>query len=244
MPPREVPLPDYPSDCDHDWTYPQFQGKNLTRGWWSEFAPKGKTDEDDSEFSDFEEKIKAIEELERKEKEAQAKSIKPLITKKNQLASKTLATMKARSAASALSSQTSSTPSFAAPTAAAKARLPSSLASKKPATTLSAPGNTRHTAAKAASNTTLGYSKGRTVSAVKRTPLSSIHQKPNGVVKKENVLPKGPNAGGMSLDELLGLGSLSVDDDGADDGLLGAHPSMLFEEDEESADFQLDMPEL
>lgn len=238
MPPREVPLPDYPDDCwPNDRTYPQFEGKNFTRGWWSEYAPKKHFDEAD-DHKEFVAKLEKLEKQEAEEKAKKAHAVvkaKPVPTKQDPLKNKAPSTIAARKASSALGSRTGGVPSFAAPTAAAKARAPGPLASKKPVTGASATGNIRHTAARAASNTTLGYSKGRSVSAVARRPLDQIHQKQEEK-PATTVMPFG---GGTTLDQLLGL---SLQDDTEDDELGGKPPSS--NEDDALDDFQLDAFEL
>lgn len=235
MPPREVPLPDHPDDCwPNDRTYPQFEGKNFTRGWWSEYAPKKEFDE----AADHKEFVVNLEKLEAAEKAKKAPAVvkaKPVPAKQDPLQNKAPSTIAARKASSALGSRTGGVPSFAAPTAAAKARAPGPLASKKPVAGMSTTGNPRHTAARAASNTTLGYSKGRSVSAVARRPLDQIHQKQEDK-PSATVMPFG---GGTTLDQLLGL---SLQDDKDDDGLGGKKPEA--EEDDPLDDFQLDMPEV
>ena len=252
MPPREVPLPDYPDDWPHDRTYPQFEGKNLTRGWWFEFCPQ--KDDDDDEFSDFDEKLKKIKALEQKKKQQQqAQQAKKTATVKktptlNQttrdpLTSKPPETLKSRSAASALSNpiKPSSIPSFAAPTAAAKARLPSAPVSKKPTNTTTTAGNSRHTAARVASNSTMGYSKGRVVSAATRKPASAVFEESEtpSSAKKSGSTPK-------TLDELFNLQDLDLGDDegfGFDSG-MGKDPLGVTEEDDGLEDFQLDPVEI
>ncbi|KAK4546231.1 hypothetical protein LTR36_002368 [Oleoguttula mirabilis] len=269
MAPRGVPLPDHPDDCfPHDRTYPQFEGRNLTKGWWSEVQPHKDVDGEE-ELSDFEEKLKEVEE--REKRKAARKNVRPAGLQQARKPTTTTAamarppsTLRSRTAASALSSapkQQRVTPSFAAPTAAAKARLPSALlASSKPALgTTSAPGgNARHTAAKAASNTTLGYSKGRAVSATARTPLAGIHEPMSmskyEVVKKKSASPAKvrPVFGGVAtLDELLGLQSLVVGEGEGDDDDLGGFgdsadaPGIGEDEEElEFPDFQLEPIEL
>ncbi|KAK5720048.1 hypothetical protein LTR15_007321 [Elasticomyces elasticus] len=224
MPPREVPLPDLPEDCwPSDRTYPQFEGKNLTRGWYAEFSESKKALESDEEMSDFDEKCRKAEEG-RKAREAMSVERRP-------------GTVKAKGAASALSSITlpkqRAVPSFAAPTAAARARLPAVTVAKRSASgsTVGA-GNNRHTAAKVASNTTLGYSKGRAVSASTRQPLSSIHEKP--AAGRDTAAA----ARNSTLDELLGMHSLSVRDEAeGDDGFGGMSVEDL---DDGLDDFQLD----
>jgi hypothetical protein len=219
MPPREVPLPDHPDDWPIDRTYPQFEGKNLTRGWYSEFAPQ-KDDDEDDEFSDFEEKLKRIEELNEKKKQAKkttaVKKAPMQKTTRDPLASKPAQSLTARGAASALSKKTSG-PSFAAPTTAAQARLPTATKMKKAAATTLATGNPRHTAAKAASNSTLGYSKGRSVSASTRKPLAGVHDRDLPL----SVADDQPSPAKSSIHELFGQ-NLRIEDEDADIGLGGA----------------------
>ena len=231
MPPREIPLPDYPDDCwPHDRTYPQFEGKNLTRGWWSEFAPYKDSDEDE-EFSDYGEKVKKIEERQKGEKAAlQSKKSTPIKnaglqkTTRDPLTTRAPQTLKARSAASALGldSKSSGVPSFAAPTATSKSRAPSALISKKPTTaTHIATGNVRHGAARIASNSTLGYSKGRAVSG------TALEGKKGAPVR-------------TSLDDLFDMtAGLEVDEEG-DEGHGGVLVGL--QEDDELRNFQLDEP--
>jgi hypothetical protein len=237
MPPREIPLPDHPEDLQIDQSFPQFQGKNLTRGWYSEFAPKRDDDDDDSEMSDFDEKVRKFEkdQAEKKAKQHAVVKSKPVPTKRNPLAERAPPTLAARKASSALGSRAPTVKSFAAPTASTKARVPGMLASKKPVVGSTVTGNTRHAAARAASNTTLGYSRGRAVSGAARR-LDDIHKKPE-TRPPGSQLPFGD--GNTSLDQLLGL---SLEDDREDDD-LGGRKNVRFADDEALDDFQLEVPE-
>ncbi|KAF2769243.1 hypothetical protein EJ03DRAFT_327514 [Teratosphaeria nubilosa] len=225
MPPRGKPLPDLPEDgWPADRKYSQFEGANLTKGWWSEYQPQ----KDPEEFSDFEDKLKEFEARERKKKTLAAASANIGEEKKP-------STLSSRNAASALSNAPKGTtkpkarlPSFAAPTAAAKARLPSALASRKPITAVTAPGNSRHVAAKVVSNTTLGYSKGRAVSGAARKTLSTIHK--DNIPSAEQTSPKKP----AFAKDLFGSDSLVVDDDD-----LGGNTAAFDDDNELLADFQL-----
>ena len=252
MPPREVPLPDHPDDCwPVDRTYPQFEGKNLTRGWWSEYSNQADEDED-TEFSDFEEKLKAVEQKERSGGTQGGKKGTPVkkaglqTAKRDPLTTKAPQTMKAKSAATALSG--TSKPSTTANLAAPKARSTSTLASKKPALAPAPPGNTRHTAAKVASNSTLGYSKGRAVSGAARKPLAQLQGKQVSAptTKPRSASPQKKKLGAAALDELFGMPSMDVASD-EDDGLGGKKKSVDAgeeEEDEDEVAFQLDAVQL
>lgn len=242
MAPREVPLPDHPDDWPHDRTYPQFEGDNLTRGWFSEFSKQVDYD-DDEEFSDFEEKLKRVKELEKKKQ--QAKKASPVKKQgfqkatRDPLTTKPPQSLEARSAAAALSNSTKSaaTARVAAPTATSKARLPSAVISKKPANVFSTTGNPRHTAAKVASNSTLGYTKGRAVSGFARKPSPTTHGNPKSSGEDGKALPAKPAA---SLDELFGFQNLNVEDD----SLGGSAEENLGELDDEDQVFQLESVDL
>jgi hypothetical protein len=210
MPPRGVPLPDHPDDWPIDRTYPQFEGKNLTRGWLSEFAPI--KDDNEDELAELNAKIKRIEELNAKKKTQQAKKTTGMRTSPMQktnrdpLTAKPAQGLSSKSAASALSSSTK--PSLGK---AAKTPAPSALASKKTMPSIVAPGNPRHTAAKVASNSTLGYSKGRAVSASTRKPLTGLTA--TGDKAKSSTENNTPFSSGRmkTIEELFDLDNLMID---------------------------------
>lgn len=252
MPPRETPLPDHPDDCwPIDRTYPQFEGKNLTRGWWGAFSQPVDEDED-TEFSDFEEKLKRVEQREKKAGGAPtAKKGTPVkkeaglqAVKRDPLSERAPQTVRAKSAASALA-RTSKPPTTTASLAAPKARPMSNLLSKKTAAQPTAPGNTRHTAAKVASNSTLGYSKGRAVSGAARRPLAQLQGKQvfAPTAKARAASPQKKMLGAAALDELFGMPDLDIASD-EDDGLGGRVTGGFGDEEDELDGFQLDAVEL
>nr|OQO23456.1 hypothetical protein B0A51_08703 [Rachicladosporium sp. CCFEE 5018] len=233
MPPQPTPLPDHPTDCwPNDRTYPQFEGRNFTRGVWDGLFPTKQDDEESTEMSDLDEQIRALESKQAAERVKKESPVvvrtKTVPVKKDPLRERGAGTMVARKAAGALGARVDGVPGFAAPTAAAKARMPTMLASKKPT---APPGNTRHTVAKVASNTTLGYSKGRVVSAAARKPLGGVHEQ----VGVKQVTAQMPFGGGTTLDMLLGLGLGDEDEDEA----FGGVKLEDVEEDEALQDFQL-----
>ncbi|KAI7235127.1 hypothetical protein KC330_g4498 [Hortaea werneckii] len=221
MPPRGEPLPDHPDDIwPHDTTYPQFQGDNLTKGWWSETKPRSNREPEDFLFGDFDKKYEELEQKEKAQKAAATASThakkqsaplssralprsNPPIKNSASTMKKAPSTLTSKTAASALSYQqqpkptSRAVPSFAAPTAAAKARAPSSILPSRNKPPVSNPypnvrstaGRTgkpataatpsSHTAARVASNSTLGYSRGRQVSANRhKSPLEDLYQAP------------------------------------------------------------------
>lgn len=240
MPPREVPLNNDPDDIlPLSMNLNALKGKNLTKGWWSEYSGKAENDED-SELSDFEEKVRKAEAEHKKRDTQKSKPVtKPSAGKAAPAGPTKFAptTVQARKAASVLSSRhttKAAVPSFTAPTAMAKARLAGSImpAGRKPAPAL---GNSRFAAAKAASNSTIGYSKGRSVSATTRPPLSNLSSRPQAKSKVEE-----PNRG--TLDDLAGFGTMDLDDDEDGDSGFGVNRSgldVLLDDDEEEL-FQLD----
>jgi hypothetical protein len=249
MAPREVPLLDHPDDVwPHDREYPELQGGNFTRGFFSTYGALRERDEDSG--SDFEEECRQAELRAAREKK----------TQKHALATK-FPTITAKRAASALSSNSSAfsrptstavTPSFAAPTAAVRARQPAVAVVKKPSPL---DRNPRFTAAKTASNSTIGYSRGRVVSAsADRQPLARMHTRPGNAAEHDPQssmnerrskmtsyeLASPPRKHIMQLSELhLGLNN---DDDHDDSDITSPEHNMADHDDDELEDFQLAMP--
>jgi hypothetical protein len=159
-------------------------------------------------------------------------------------------TIMSRSAAAALSksSKTSSAPSFAAPTTAAKARVPlGGILGRKVRPSPAAEATfARHVTASAASHSTLGYAKGRAASSNLKKPLSSIFKdgsegQKNGV----NAVASAPPA--PKFDPLKELEDMirtrDLKDNDAEDDLFGNGGGVPLVEDDEYADFQMKMPE-
>ncbi|RMY30364.1 hypothetical protein D0866_08053 [Hortaea werneckii] len=276
MPPRGEPLPDYPDDIwPHDTTYPQFQGDNLTKGWWSETKPRSNREPEDFLFGDFNKRYEELEQKEKAQKAAATASThakkqsaplssralprsNPSIKNSTSTTKKAPSTLTSKTAASALSSQqqlkptSRAVPSFAAPTAAAKARAPSSILPSRNKLPVSNPypnvrGNvgrpgksattagtvSSHTAARVASNSTLGYSRGRQVSANRhKIPLEELYQAPppshpslpgakdeeksTATESQQPQVPRSANDGKedrerTNFDDLLGLQGLGLD---------------------------------
>jgi hypothetical protein len=229
MPPREIPLPDHPDEIwPHDRQYPELSAKNFVRSWWSEHARRAGEEDD----SDFEERYRKAVDEEKRRDEAKLKSTIARST-----------TVTARDAVSALSN--SSRParprpasSFAAPTIAVKARQPAVI--KKPSPIDRHP---RFTAAKAASNNTIGYSKGRAVSSSSMRSLGDIHVRPASAAAAAPVRDVVPDeVKERALKTSLKLSELFIADD--DDGNALNFPSVVKNTDDddldELEDFQLD----
>jgi len=234
MPPREVPLPDHPDDWPHDRTYPQFEGANLTRGWRSAFArdqPDG-----NEELSDFEEKLKSVQQRCRlggiiqhtKSSPAAKRPANLNVSAKDPLTANSRQNISSKDAVLALAgtSRANGTPRFAAPTATSRSRNPSSAVSKKPAS--AALGNARHNAARVASNSTLGYSKGRAVSSGSRKDATEAHLTSDRIQRNAS--------GRTALDDLfMTTDYLTLADE------TSARPqSLLLEDNAALTDFQLE----
>lgn len=199
MPPKEVPLPDDMDDyLPRDWKFPMFEGKNMTRGIWEayhnpieddgrtklrrEFEEgldrdiKKKNEEFDKMFAEQWEKDQAEARrhfgVESPKKTAPKASIKPDALKKKATGPSTL---KAKSAVSAFSEAPK--PHYAAPTAAAKSKIPAGLISSRRSSKAAVdPSASRHAAATAASKSTIGYAQGRAArtNTTARQPLSNV----------------------------------------------------------------------
>lgn len=178
--------------------------------------------------------------------ELEAKRLQGLSKKKAEKPKPTrqVSTMQSRAAARALSQ-------LPRPTVQPKPRVASTAKSRiipsvVPKRKVPAPTNTssmRHTAAVATSRTTLGYAKGRGVSSVLRTRSSQENvKKPKAtktIVSPERFvqLYGTPPFGTEMWLRCKTAGLLDTEDE--DRGLLDEIPPLVYEEDEESANFQL-----
>jgi hypothetical protein len=239
MPPREVPLNDDPIDIlPHEMNLDVLRGANLTTGCWSEYTQQFK-DDDNSDLSDFEEKCKKAR-VNGKQRETKSSipaakaSLAGTVTSVRSRPPP--ATIRAKHAASVLSSRATSKAlapkSFGPPLA--KARFTSSSNATDARKAVPNSGN-RFVATKPASRNTIGYSKGRAVSASARASTSEPHSRP----KTTTVPPQQKS----TLNDLL---KLSVLDSPEDDGLLtlnkshDAFAAIVDDEESEEGIFQLD----
>jgi hypothetical protein len=188
MPPKEVPLADDMGDyLPKDWKFPMFEGKNMTRGIYEAYHNPIEDDGRPKKLREFEEGL-AREKKQRDidfdkvfsaqmaADDAEVRRHMGIEAPKPKRATTNISTLKARSAAQALS-LTSSKPSFAAPTAATKSRVPTGfISSKKTTKPLIEPTPSRRAAAVAASHSTIGYAQGRAGRAAPaaRKPLSNV----------------------------------------------------------------------
>ncbi|KAJ5577894.1 uncharacterized protein N7459_006858 [Penicillium hispanicum] len=202
MPPKPTDLPDVPDDITYDTSFPQFRPKNRALGLESvygkqEIGGDGLTKKQRKFQEDSVKYDKMVDEMimkqldsigltEQSEDEAlnpgpQLQSARPRGPSANARSTRNISTLRSREAAAALSAPKPRTnPPRAA--AAPKSRVPSvsSLLVPKPKTREpSNPSSMRNTAAAVNSNTTLGYSKGRSISSNLRE--KSTTQNPSSI---------------------------------------------------------------
>ncbi|KAM3414860.1 hypothetical protein BST61_g10003 [Cercospora zeina] len=231
MAPRGVPLNDDPDDIlPHPMNMDLLKGENLTRGWWAEYSQRDM----DDDFSDLEEKLKKAEAQWKKDEAKKASKPPTSRTVTGSDPKAAPSSLRARTAASALASKPAAR---TAPMARARLTGPATSAARKPTP---AAGNPRFAAAKAASNSTIGYSKGRSVSTSTRPPLSSMQSRPQA--PKEPAQPKS-----NTLDNLLKLSALELntaneDEDEDEQAPAPANNALdaLFGDEDEDEVFQLD----
>jgi hypothetical protein len=275
MPPKEVPLAD---DMDEylpkDWNFPKIDAQSMSRGILA--AYHNPLDDDG-----VPKKLRAFEaELAREKKQRdvdfdavfaaqQARDDAevrrdmglPELKKKEEVpkpkrAATNISTLKARSAANALSKPSSATvskPSFAAPTAATKSRLPTGLiASKKPVRQAIEPTASRRAAASAASHSTIGYAQGRAPAA--RKPLPNV-TKPASRAASTRPFSRSSSGATLVNDEpvrsvaerelAFDLEMLSRDDEGEEEAWMNSFSTQLRSDvgEEELEEFEMRLPE-
>ncbi|OKL60891.1 hypothetical protein UA08_03878 [Talaromyces atroroseus] len=266
-PPKPKELPDDPEDITYDTTFPQFQGRNITRGWGKIYYD-GEVGEDGltARQRKFQQDSVAYDKIidETIQKQVDNIKLEDLFSPEepdmlHQVVSKQLprkkttlpdraSTLKSRNAAAALSrpgsaatarSDTARTSSTTGKSKNISSLLPSRRKTPSPPANAS---TARHAAAAASSRTTVGYSKGRTVSSTlqNKTPATTKSSQQKTIIAPQTYVQlygtppidsemwvRCKDAGCLPELEV----ALGYDDD-------AAVPS-LFEEDEETQNFQL-----
>jgi hypothetical protein len=199
MPPKEVPLEDDMDDyLPRNWTIPKISEQDMVRGIWQAYHNPIEDDGRTREQRKFEEELQKgrkqrDEEFEKvfasqmaqdnaemreyygiKEPKKEAPKVATSVAAPARSVTGP-STMRARSAAAALLPTTK--PNYAAPTVAAKSRVPTGLVSgRKGAKTPTELTASRQASAAAASKSTIGYAQGRAGRAAPavRKPLSNI----------------------------------------------------------------------
>jgi hypothetical protein len=187
MPPKEIPLADDMGDyLPKDWKFPKFDSKDMARGIYEAYNNPIEDDGRPKKLREFEEQLArekkkgamdfdALFSAQMAADDAEARRHMGIDPKPKRTTTN-ISTLRARSAAQALSPAFSK-PSFAAPTAATKSRVPTGfIASKKTTKPLIEPTPARRAAAVAASHSTIGYAQGRAGRAAPaaRKPLSNV----------------------------------------------------------------------
>lgn len=188
-------------------------------------------------------------EHEHKQKAGEVPS-KPHTGSRKPLSTKGPATATSKKAAAALSQpkQASTAPKERGAATTVKAKIPSSIVTAKKTPQPTNPSTMRHTAAVAASRTTMGYSKGRATSSTmkqsilpkKSTTNSTATEMPDKTLAPAVYIQRYgvPPVGSEIWIRCFNYGCFDKDDDSLEDALGRVTPANVFEEDEE-ADFQL-----
>ncbi|KAJ5658303.1 uncharacterized protein N7484_001952 [Penicillium longicatenatum] len=192
MPPRARDLPDFPDDLAYDTTYPQFRPRNRALGLESVYGrqevgrdgltKKQRKFQEDSAKCDkmvdemIMKQLDAVSFNERSDDEAvQPVARVPLASTSRSRApstnvrpSRNIPTLRSREAAAALSAPKTRSASARVAAAPKPSGVSSLLMPKKKVRVPTNPSSMRNTAAAMNSNTTVGYSKGRSVSSTLR----------------------------------------------------------------------------
>ena len=257
IPPKPEPLPDVPSDDDFGLVkdYSILEGANLTRGWESiYFNPL----DDDGIPLRAKKQQKADEDQTTKELEQLGKTIEAVFDDDEQSLRQYLGlplkklisaseSVNAQSAVVALAQQPSKKklPSYAAPTAAAKARKHNNNFVAKPG----------HGRAVAASKSTLSYGKGRTVSATLKAPSKTTSQtkivnanENDGPTKQASASPTKKNKWVEEEETLAEMFREQLARPSADDESVNGDPlritAAVMDWDDEWSGFQMTLPTL
>ncbi|KAJ6145576.1 hypothetical protein N7470_009471 [Penicillium chermesinum] len=252
MPPKPNDLPDFPDDITYNTTFPQFRPKNRALGLESvyggqEVGSDGLTQKQRKFQQDSAQCDKMVDDMIMKQLESvgfnessedEGDKIMPSVstgsdTQRKGPASNTrsrnISTLRSREAAAALSGSKSTT-APARPVVAPKSRLtPSVLMPKKKARVPTNPSSMRTTAAAVTSNTTVGYTKGRSVS----TTLRENKARPMATLSPETYfqLYGPPPLGSKMWVRCKAAGCFDNEEDSED--------LQTFGEDDEADDFQL-----
>ncbi|KAK2750190.1 hypothetical protein FQN57_004687 [Myotisia sp. PD_48] len=204
MPPKPKPLSDFDGYITYNTGFPQFKGRNSTRGWDRVYEDHDvgsdgltrKEREEKRANIEFDKRIDdlILEQLDSGLKQlgmeddglphgskiiASLKQQQPQMKRKEAIVpiDRSVSTLRSRSAAKALALDPKPTPFVREKSRAGAAAKPvSKTTSMKRTPTPSNPSSMRHTAAMASSRNTLGYSKGRNVSSSLRTQSSSTQK--------------------------------------------------------------------
>jgi hypothetical protein len=267
-----IELPDEPDDIIYDTTFPQFRGRNIARGWEKVYfhGEVGEDGLTQRERKFREESIaydKLVDEMTQKQvdnmelrginiredpdepcwEEIQQQRREEQTAKDNakKTHARSVSTIKSRDAAAALSQ--SGRPStrltnVKSSTAAHPRKTSSLIASKKKAAAPTNPSAMRHTAATASSRTTLGYSKGRSVSSTlqgKTTRAKENQPASKSILSPEKYMQLyGPPPIGSDMWIRCKEAGCLVDKDGNTEDEI-EDDLLIYEEDEETRNFQL-----
>ncbi|KAJ5952472.1 uncharacterized protein N7479_010885 [Penicillium vulpinum] len=263
MPPKPRDLPDLPDDVTYDTTFPQFRPKNRALGLESVYGKqevgrdgltaKQRKFKEDSAACDRMVDDMIMKQLEdigfessgesESAKALQPNAIPPKRPTTTRRQTRSVSTLRARDAAAALAgSQPNAAPRVALTPKTRVASLASSLVMpKKSARVPSNPSSMRNTAASVNSRTTVGYSKGRSVSSTLRDKHSQTQRAPSSQVLSPEIYMQlyGP----PPLDSEMWIRCKAAGCFDAPDEITQEpeEPLPTFEEDDEARSFQLSL---
>lgn len=263
-----IALPDHDGYITYNTNFPQFKGRNFARGWNriyedNEVGKDGLTRKErewkeqqavyDKRMDDL---IKQqVENLDlgidgrESHDETCVEEVRQERRKKpgKMDVHRQVSTSQSRSAAKALSQQPKSTiPVKTKARAPSRTGIISSLAPQRRTPVPSNPSSMRHTAAIASSKTTLGYSKGRGISSTLRDPTSRQHADRPSSTNSSILSPErymevyGPPPFGTEMwSRCNAAGYFDPDVKDTEEKELQEETPPVYEEDEETANFQL-----
>lgn len=272
-PPKPKDLPyesdDFPDGC---LDYEMLKGPNLMKGWQEYYInpvdENGLTQKEKKFQAQLAKALKATDEHVRKaveeewtigdvpetfihkhKKERELHQLKAGEPMRNpSISAKGPATIASRKAASALSVLPKAVPAAHRPAKMAATSKPSFLVRGKKAVAPppANPSDMRHTAAAAASKSTIGYTKGRTASSVVNMAfpkprsfarsVSNVSEASDTTITPENFAQK-HEEGSDQWRRLKLLGAFDTDDEDLEPGLRGELPDCLRAEDEDEDEF-------
>ncbi|KAJ5127372.1 hypothetical protein N7448_008151 [Penicillium atrosanguineum] len=263
MPPKPIALPDLPDDVTYDTTFPQFQPRNRALGLESVYGEqevgqdgltkKQRKFQEDSIKADKlanETMMKQLESIgfnDPSEDEAapapkpQPRSLRSRTPSSSSRPTRSISTLRSREAAAALAAPRPSSASTR-PATVPKSRIASASSILMPKKTRvpSNPSSMRATAAAATSNTTMGYSKGRSVSSTLREKTAEQPSSISATLSPETYMQLyGPPPLESDMwSRCKAAGCFDTPDEIATSQEVG-EPLPTFEEDDEAESFQL-----
>ncbi|CAG8298254.1 unnamed protein product [Penicillium nalgiovense] len=261
MPPKPRDLPDLPDDVTYDTTFPQFRPKNRALGLESVYGKqqvgsdgltaKQRKFKEDSEACDRMVDDMIMKQLDdigfessgenESAKALQPNAIPPKRPTSTARHTRSVSTLRARDAAAALNgSQPTAAPRVAPPPKPRVSSLASSLVMpKRNARVPSNPSSMRNTAASVNSRTTVGYSKGRSVSSTLKEKNSQMQRPSSSQVLSPETYMQLYGPPPLDSEMWTRCKAAGCFDSPDEDTQEPEEPLPTFDEDDEAQSFQL-----